>query len=157
AVTLSDVEGLSYKEIAEEIGRIMSGGIDGFTPQEAGMFMTHARSFIFDMEDMVVRLERDRSEGMVNEAYNFCMRQCETALKDHMAVLPMSDSEKIGEFKRHYVDSGRIDMMHYATFEALHDYSHADRKSRLMLTSGRALDRARVKSLSLAMQDITRA
>lgn len=148
---------MSYKDITDEFRKIKEGNAEGFTPKEAGALMMHAKSFIFEIEDTVVRLERDRSEKMMHDAYNFCMRQCETALGEHMGVLPMSDSDKMDEFKRHRVDSGRMDPVHYATFKALHDFNHADRKAKMMLMGDRALDRARVKNLSLAMQDMTRA
>jgi len=147
---------MSYGQIVEDISKIQDGSMDGFTPKEAGIFMTHARNFIFEMEDMIVRLERDKSERMMYDAYNFCMRQCETALKEHMGVLPMSDTDKMDEFRKRYIETGRMDALHYGTFKALHDFNHADKKMKLMLMSDRTLDRARVKSLSLAMQDVTR-
>ncbi len=125
------------------------------TGEELEQFTHKARRFMFEMEELILRVEKEKNHPELEEAYSSTIALCSKAIRQESEKVPKSEEEKIMLFKKLFVDKGRVSSVHFRTLKELYVFSKAKKKVRDKISNERYLDRVHVNGLRLAATELT--
>lgn len=117
-------------------------------------FTVKAKKFMFEMEELILKLEREKNSAELEEAYSEAMRLCTKAMYKETKEVPQSQEERIMLFKNLFVDTKKINPVHFRTLKELYVYNKAKGRERSKISDERYLDRVYVNGLKMAVTEL---
>ncbi|MFH1638112.1 MAG: hypothetical protein ABIB71_06825 [Candidatus Woesearchaeota archaeon] len=139
-------------DIYEDVHTFM-GHEGGVTGKNVEYLTLKAKRVMFEMEELISRLEREKNSSELEDSYMEVLRLCDKALRQESTSIPKPEEERIMLFKKLFIDTGKIADVHFRTFKELYMYSKARRKERSELSNERYLNGVHVSALKLAVME----
>lgn len=102
--------------------KIYKGTLSEFGAAEIDAWRKRIHEYIKESENILLKLEEENRQKELKEAYEYLLALCTRALATKIKKLPTSDKEKIELFKKLFVDTKKIEPIHYETLKEVYMY-----------------------------------